>query len=907
MLGHPQLHVDDEADDDLHSIGVYARLRPGTERDASIVVRRRFDQQRLVQVRNLEFSMDWVFDSTASQEEVYETVGERRVARVLEGYNVCFLAYGQTGSGKTHTVYGPREVIDDWENSDESLHGIAPRAVRDFFEGVYRAPPEMQFLVSASYCEVHNDSVNDLLAGRKNLALRETSDQRVKVEGLSAEVVASPQEAMAALGRGNAARSTAAMKMNTRSSRSHAIFILALSHVGGDAATHEMGRLVLVDLAGMESSKKSYSVAGASSKPQRREEAKNINTSLYALGSVIERLSAGSRGAHGALAHVPYRDAKLTRLLQESLSGASCAAIIVTLRTEHENVDETIGTLRFAQRAKAVPVSVRPVQAHRGDSEQMHAELGSLRDELATARRMIEKLTGQLSTAAAVPPDLAGQVREIVSGLGGGDAAARVALLEVENRSLKKRNLTLRATAVWQRLMKLHHAHARRALEKREADREDELANTSRDLAATRQALTMGLATPGGAMGDSLRSVRDPSAAITSDRIVRGQGGEVDPMYGILFSPRSRPYGRVGGRAGVLVSDDARRWDRFQELAAARKIALASRGYETEGVFIGELFDEATRANVPPNGWHDFLRQAIPSPRASPTRLRAGDVTPAAIGGAGAASSMRRCGSVQRFTMPFSSNWEEGSSSVEAAHRLDRNDPDANLAPSATELLDNADAADAYDDEEEEHDGGGGGGGGFIPPSASVIRAVKHGQRDPWRRGDGANRPRVVGQAEGATLLKGRLALDSGYEGWRSAMELTNEVRPVDPLAVQLNDLRGAGVGAARRDGERRDAAFVLATAAEVSANAAAVRAGPAQRATDDAHRVALRAAAASEEARHAASRAAAARVQANVSWPADASPVERSRAGKPDPNDPGAGAVVTPDMRRAKLRLLPL
>ena len=134
---------------DLNAIGVFARLRPGAEspRDKSIVVRRRFDQQRDVQVRNLEFSLDFVFDTDASQEEVYEVVAEQRVALVQHGYSVCLLAYGQTGSGKTHTIYGPDTVLDDWQKSNPEMHGLAPRAVRDFFEGVARAPTESQFIV----------------------------------------------------------------------------------------------------------------------------------------------------------------------------------------------------------------------------------------------------------------------------------------------------------------------------------------------------------------------------------------------------------------------------------------------------------------------------------------------------------------------------------------------------------------------------------------------------------------------------------------------------------------------------------------------------------------------------------------------------------------------------------------
>ena len=483
---------DTTSPDDLNSVGVFARFRPGADapRDKSIVVRKRFGTQQDVQVRNPEFTLDYIFDTDASQDEVYEIVAEQRVARVVQGYNVCLLAYGQTGSGKTHTIYGPDKVLDDWEGSNSDNIGLAPRAVRDFFEDLAKRPAESSFIVSVSYTEVYNDNVNDLLSGRKNLPLRETSEQRVKVDGLSSEVVTSPQEVMACLARGNASRVTAAMKMNARSSRSHAIFSLSLNDLGGEGA--ETGKLCLVDLAGMESSKKSYSVAGASSKPQRREEAKNINTSLYALGSVIERLSIATRVGGGG-AHVPYRDAKLTRLLQESLGGSACSAIVVTLRTESENLDETIGTLRFAQRAKAVPVVVKPMENQRRNADALASELASVREELYTARRMVERLQSQLGEINS--EDLGQRVRSIIKELGGmsnEEMAARIATLEIENRQVKKRNITLRATKVWQRLVALRHAEVRRQLERREREAEEQLTYTNRQMLETQRALEWG-------------------------------------------------------------------------------------------------------------------------------------------------------------------------------------------------------------------------------------------------------------------------------------------------------------------------------------------------------------------------------------------------------------------------------
>ena len=297
----------------MPTIGVYARLRPvakraeeGIEMDAGGCS---------ILVRNLEFTLDHIFDERASQEEVYEVVGRDRVAQVVKGFNVCLVAYGQTGSGKTHTMFGPEEVLTNWRGSPADQHGIALRAMSDLFE----AAAADAYTITCSYVEVYNDTCVDLLAREKKaLPLRELPSGTPFVAGLTEEEVASVDSALSALSRGTAARATAQMSMNARSSRSHAVFSLALrGSAGATDGSTTSGKLVLVDLAGMESSKKSSSVEGASSAGPRREEAKHINTSLYALGTVIERLSVASREGDGAiLSHVPFRNSKLTRLLQ---------------------------------------------------------------------------------------------------------------------------------------------------------------------------------------------------------------------------------------------------------------------------------------------------------------------------------------------------------------------------------------------------------------------------------------------------------------------------------------------------------------------------------------------------------------------------------------------------------------
>jgi hypothetical protein len=374
----------------MPTIGVYARLRPVAKRAEEGI---EMDPGGCsILVRNLEFTLDRIFDERASQEEVYEVVGRDRVAQVVKGFNVCLVAYGQTGSGKTHTMFGPEEVLTNWRGAPADQHGIALRAMSDLFE----AAAADAYTITCSYVEVYNDTCIDLLAREKKaLPLRELPSGTPFVAGLTEEEVASVDSALSALSRGTARRATAQMSMNARSSRSHAVFSLALrGSAGATDGSTTSGKLVLVDLAGMESSKKSSSVEGASSAGPRREEAKHINTSLYALGTVIERLSVASREGDGAiLSHVPFRNSKLTRLLQECLHGNTAPAFIATLRAEPQNLEECMATLRFAQRAKAVPVVVRAnVKAAPLDSEALQKELKAVTRELGEAKALIERL-----------------------------------------------------------------------------------------------------------------------------------------------------------------------------------------------------------------------------------------------------------------------------------------------------------------------------------------------------------------------------------------------------------------------------------------------------------------------------------------------------------------------------------
>jgi hypothetical protein len=248
--------------------------------------------------------------------------------------------------------------------------------------------------------------------------------------------------------------SVAAMKMNPRSSRGHAIFTLYVKEIlafGGEKA----GKLNLVDLAGMESSKKSYATEGASNNEMRKIEAKNINTSLYALGSVIEKLSAASQKG-GSSAHVPYRDSKLTRLLQDSLGGNSKSTIVVALRIESQNIEESMNTLRFAQRAKAVKTIVKDNTITVKDTNKLVKEIDAINVELGTAHLMVRQLQQELAQRQADEEARLAKAREEAKAHSGDEQAdsTMVAALREEVAVLQHKYTSLLHKSILHRVLK---------------------------------------------------------------------------------------------------------------------------------------------------------------------------------------------------------------------------------------------------------------------------------------------------------------------------------------------------------------------------------------------------------------------------------------------------------------------
>uniref|UniRef100_A0A672GID7 Kinesin-like protein n=1 Tax=Salarias fasciatus TaxID=181472 RepID=A0A672GID7_SALFA len=290
------------------------------------------------------FTFDTVFGPDSKQLDVYNLTARPIIDSVLEGYNGTIFAYGQTGTGKTFTMEGVRAVPE--------LRGIIPNSFAHIFGHIAKAEGDTRFLVRVSYLEIYNEEVRDLLGKdqMQRLEVKERPDVGVYIKDLSGYVVNNADDMDRIMTLGHKNRSVGATNMNEHSSRSHAIFTITIecSEKGVDGNQHvRMGKLHLVDLAGSERQGKT----GATG--QRLKEATKINLSLSTLGNVISAL------VDGKSTHVPYRNSKLTRLLQDSLGGNSKTMMCANIGPADYNYDETISTLRYANRAKNIKNKAR--------------------------------------------------------------------------------------------------------------------------------------------------------------------------------------------------------------------------------------------------------------------------------------------------------------------------------------------------------------------------------------------------------------------------------------------------------------------------------------------------------------------------------------------------------------------
>ncbi|CAA7396776.1 unnamed protein product [Spirodela intermedia] len=317
---------------------------------------------------SIGYSFDRVFGPATTTRHVYDVAAQHVVSGAMQGINGTVFAYGVTSSGKTHTMHG-----------DQKSPGIIPLAVKDVFS-IIQETPGREFLLRVSYLEIYNEVINDLLDPTgQNLRIREDS-QGTYVEGIKEEVVLSPAHALSLIASGEEHRHVGSNNFNLLSSRSHTIFTLTVeSSPTGDNDEDDdvtLSQLNLIDLAGSESSK-------TETTGLRRKEGSYINKSLLTLGTVISKLTDCKA------THIPYRDSKLTRLLQSSLSGHGRVSLICTVTPASSNSEETHNTLKFAFRSKHVEIKAfqNKIMDEKSLIKKYQKEITSLKQELQQLKR----------------------------------------------------------------------------------------------------------------------------------------------------------------------------------------------------------------------------------------------------------------------------------------------------------------------------------------------------------------------------------------------------------------------------------------------------------------------------------------------------------------------------------------
>ncbi|KKZ66981.1 hypothetical protein EMCG_07326 [[Emmonsia] crescens] len=348
---------------DTQSTTLMARPNSGAQdpANARIHSRGKVLEDKTFTFDNSFWSHDRDDEHYATQEDVYNCLGEEFLDHNFEGYHTCIFAYGQTGSGKSYTMMGTEEQL-----------GLIPRTCEDLFQRIESSEsPDISYNVRVSYFEVYNEHVRDLLVPRTDppyyLKIRESPTDGPYVKDLTDVPVRSFSEIMRLMRKGDASRTTASTKMNDTSSRSHAVFTIMLKQIHHDLSTDETtertARIRLVDLAGSERAKATEATG------QRLREGSNINKSLTTLGRVIAALADNKPGRLRKNKEVvPYRDSILTWLLKDSLGGNSKTAMIACIAPS--DYEETLSTLRYADQAKHIRTRAIVNQDHVSAAER---------------------------------------------------------------------------------------------------------------------------------------------------------------------------------------------------------------------------------------------------------------------------------------------------------------------------------------------------------------------------------------------------------------------------------------------------------------------------------------------------------------------------------------------------------
>ena len=438
------------------AIKVIVRIRPLSK--SEIIAKRKIitianEERGVIQVRNPTqpdteppkiFTFDSVLSDTCTQKFLYDKCAAPIVHSVLQGYNGTVFAYGQTGAGKTWTMEG--------DVGSEECKGIIPRACQHIFDHIALSNDiKEKYLVRASYFEIYNEEIRDLLSNtpKKSLDLKESSETGVYVKNLSSIAVKTTDEIDHVMQRGKNNRAVASTNMNAGSSRSHSVFSIVVECCTSDERGEHIrvGKLNLVDLAGSERQGKT----GATG--ERLKEATKINLSLSALGNVISAL------VDGKSLHVPYRDSKLTRILQDSLGGNTKTVMCANAGPAEYNYDETLSTLRYANRAKNI--KNKPIV----NEDPKDAMLREYQDEIAKLRSQLSKITPNSSNCDRNEPK-DGNIQS--NDFQVNESESNDALRELQERSEKeKQEIEDRSKAQMKKLLHKHNetSSERKALE----------------------------------------------------------------------------------------------------------------------------------------------------------------------------------------------------------------------------------------------------------------------------------------------------------------------------------------------------------------------------------------------------------------------------------------------------------
>ncbi|KAI9094579.1 P-loop containing nucleoside triphosphate hydrolase protein [Phlyctochytrium arcticum] len=341
--------------------------------------------------RNRRPQTDFCFDSVqtgSNNQELYDHSAKQVVRAAMEGFNGTVFAYGQTASGKTYSMMG----VDEQP-------GVIPQAVDDIFAYIREQKGDREYLLRVSYLEIYNETIRDLLSPEQgDLRIHEDRKRGVFVSPLKEEIVTSPKQVMKIIRRGEENRHFGATDYNEHSSRSHTIFQMIVESRercvngvtpnrpntpgGGPSGAVTLSQLNLIDLAGSEK---------ATSDTDRRKEGAFINKSLLTLGTVISKLTSEKSGSSGQ--HIPYRDSKLTRILQSSLMGNARISVICTISPAHPNTEESLNTLKFAARVKKVTIRAHAnrIMDDKALIQKYKQEIEDLRQQLTITNMLLEK------------------------------------------------------------------------------------------------------------------------------------------------------------------------------------------------------------------------------------------------------------------------------------------------------------------------------------------------------------------------------------------------------------------------------------------------------------------------------------------------------------------------------------